>query len=170
MVPTDLQREAAAALPGLLDWMQSGDDDTVRRWLGDLGVLVAGAMGADEARAKLVAYTSLIADDYPRATFTRRTLAAAARRFKFFPSFSELCDFLDETRGDLRTKLDRLQRLATPLRKRQEPEDEPVSLDQRQRAGELFGMLGQALRTGDWSAVNAECDRIKAQSRGDHEA
>lgn len=63
---------------------------------------------------KLVAYASLL-DDYPRACFTRKTLGAAGRRFKkFFPSFGELCEFLDDTKGELRVKVDRLQRIAKP--------------------------------------------------------
>ncbi len=154
-------------MPALADWMRPADDDTVRRWLGELGVLVAGAMGVDEARAKLGAFTSLIADDYPRAAFTRRTLATAARRFKFFPAFSELCDFLDETAAELRSKVNRIQALAAPQCQRQrEAEAEPVSLAERQRVGELFGLLGKALRTGDWGEVEAACARIDPQCPG----
>lgn len=165
-VAPDLQREAAAALPALADWMRPADEDTVRRWLADLGILVAGTMGVEEARAKLAAYSRLLADDYPVAAFSQRTLAAAGRRFNtYFPTFGKVAEFLDETAGELRTKVDRVQALAVPPRQRQrEAETEPVSLEQRQRMGVLFGMLGQALTSGDWSAVNAECDRINEQS------
>lgn len=147
--------------------MRPADGDVVRKWLGDLGVLVAGAMGVDEARAKLAAYANLIADDFPRAAFTRRTLATAGRRFKFFPSFSELSEFLDETHGDLRTKVDRLQALAKPGRQpRTQVEEEPVSIQERQRMGELFGMLAKAMASGDFSDVNAESDRITRRGGG----
>lgn len=165
-VAPDLQREAAAALPALADWMRPADEDTVRRWLADLGILVAGTMGVEEARAKLGAYSRLLADDYPRLVFTERTLVAAGRRFNtYFPTFGKVAEFLDETAAELRTKVNRVQALASPPRRRQrEPEAEPVSLEQRQRAGELFGMWRRALVSGDWSAVNAECDRINKQS------
>lgn len=109
-------------MPALRDWMRPADDETVRQWLGDLGVLIASAMTVDEARAKLAAYTSLLTEDYPRAAFTRRTLATAGRRFKYFPTFGELCDFLDDTRGDLRVKVGRVQALAKP---QQPPRNEP---------------------------------------------
>ncbi|MGY0782095.1 hypothetical protein ACW7BC_29810 [Azospirillum argentinense] len=48
-----------------------------------------------------------------------------------------------------------------------EAEGEPVTLEQRQRMGALFGMLGKALTSGDWSAVDAECQRIEARGSRD---
>lgn len=166
VIPPELRREAADALPGLLAWMQPADDAGVRQWLGDLGVLVAGNLGADEARAKLVAFTSLLTDDYPRAAFTKRTLAAAARRFKFFPAFAELCDFLDDTKAELRTKVDRVQALAKPAPRRREPPPEPVSIEQRHRNADRFRLIATAMETGDWSACHAECDRINGTVGG----
>ncbi|MDW7555516.1 MULTISPECIES: hypothetical protein [Azospirillum] len=166
-VAPDLQREAAAALPTLADWMRPADEDTVRCWLADLGILVAGTMGVEEARAKLGAYSRLLADDYPRLAFTERTLRAAGRRFNtYFPTFGKVAEFLDELAVELRTKVNRVQALAAPPRQRQrEAEDEPVSLEQRQRMGLLFGMLGKALTSGDWNAVDAECQRIEARDK-----
>ncbi len=141
--------------------MRPADEDTVRGWLGNLGVLCAASMSAEEARARLGAFAHLLTDDYPIACFTPRTLAAAGRRFKFWPAFAELCAFLDETRGEQRAKVDRLQALAAPSRaSRTEPIPEPVDIEERQRVGALFGLLGKAMTSGDFSEVNAACVRI----------
>ena len=115
VVITEVRQEAATRAAEAAQWMQPVDDATVRQWLSDLGVLVAGSLSVEEARAKLAAYTSLIEGEYPRACFTKKMLAEAGRRFKWFPSFGEVVAYLDEVKGDLRVRLDRLHRIAKPM-------------------------------------------------------
>lgn len=116
VVTSEVRHEAAARAAEAVRWMQPVEDATVRQWLSDLGVLVAGSLSVEEARAKLSAYTSLIEGEYPRACFTKKTLADAARRFpRFFPSFGEVAAYLDEVKGELRVRLDRLHRIAKPV-------------------------------------------------------
>jgi hypothetical protein len=65
-------------------------------WLNDLGALVAGSMPLAETKTRIAAVTSLLAEHFPRAeTFTRASLAAMAREFRFFPSYAEVFEHLN---------------------------------------------------------------------------
>lgn len=79
----------------------------MEEWLASLGPLVAGNISVEDARAKLAAYCGML--EYPAACFTKASLAKAAKRFKFFPTFSELTEFLDAQHADLRVKRQRLE-------------------------------------------------------------
>lgn len=74
-----------------------GSEELRRKWLLTLGLLTAGKMPVDEAKARVAAYASLL-DDYPDEVFSRQNLKLAAGTFKWFPSFAELTDLLWETR------------------------------------------------------------------------
>lgn len=83
----------------------------VRQWLQSLGVLVATAMTLAEAKERLATFAPLLNAEFDRRFFNERSLAFVAKRCKFFPTFSEICEHLHEFGADLRS--DQL-RLAGP--------------------------------------------------------
>lgn len=97
------------------------------QWLTQLGVLVAGTMGANDAKVKLKAMAQDL--EYPAICFTEDTRRDAAKRFKFFPSYAELASFFDEFLEPQKQRRDRLNALSkidpfmVAERKRQRAED-----------------------------------------------
>lgn len=92
-VPRDLQIAAKAALPGALDDARVADQDTIRKWLAALGVLCAGQLTAADAKAKISIYAPMLRE-HSAAAFTAATLQRAGKKFKWFPSFAEIDEFL----------------------------------------------------------------------------
>jgi len=80
------------------------------RWLASLGNLVAGQMSAQDVRDKLTAYAGNL--DYPAGLYTQDSLKAAGKRFKWFPSFAELTEFLDARKADMEAELSRCRAIA----------------------------------------------------------
>lgn len=74
--------------------------DAARKWLIALGVLSAGSMPPAEAKAKIDAYSPMLAEEFSDWCFTPSSLAFCAKQFKFFPSFGELAAKLTEWRKD----------------------------------------------------------------------
>jgi hypothetical protein len=74
-IPPSVRAEAERALQAVEDALQPAPQATVERWLGALGTLVAGQLSAEDART--------------------RSLDAAARSCKWFPSYAEVCQLLD---------------------------------------------------------------------------
>lgn len=69
---------------------QPTDPAIVRNWLKALGSLVAGSLSEVEAKARIDAYTPLLATAFPPAAFTPTTLRRVAEGCKFFPSYGEV--------------------------------------------------------------------------------
>jgi hypothetical protein len=63
-------------------------------WLASLGLLTAGTMTAEDAKAKCVAYVSMIFEQFEAWAFTKVSLEAVARQCKWFPSYAELVEHL----------------------------------------------------------------------------
>jgi hypothetical protein len=108
-ITPQLRDEAEAGLRSLRVAMQPPPAPTMRKWLATLGTLTAGKVDAEDAATRIDAFVGML--DYPAQCFTKRTLDAAARRFRWFPSFAELAEFLDEQAAPLRTLADRLEQL-----------------------------------------------------------
>lgn len=156
-VSPDLRSEAAATLAAVDGAMRPADVSKVREWLMSLGPLVAGNMSADDARVKLDAYSGRL--DYPAACFSSKALDKAARRFKFFPTYGELCDFLDAQLSEVRENRRRLQAIVNAAAgQKQLAAPEPQTLEQRQHMGALFGKLAAAIGSGNFSEVLAATD------------
>jgi hypothetical protein len=66
----------------------------VTGWLSDLANLTAGTAPLVDAKTKIAAIASMLAEDFPAGAFTRQSLNVVARACKFFPSYSELCSTL----------------------------------------------------------------------------
>lgn len=58
-----------------------------------LGTLCAGKPDEADAAAKIRAYAAML--EFPASAFSRSSLDAAARRFKFFPAYAELVEHLE---------------------------------------------------------------------------
>lgn len=97
-----------------------GEENTVADWLSQLGIMCAGQkMSVADAKEKIATYAMGLR--YPPICFTRASLYAAGRHFKWFPTFSELCDWLDDVARPARQTLERLEALsyAKPTQKPQ---------------------------------------------------
>ncbi len=66
----------------------------ITSWLNDLANLTAGQVPLADAKSKIAALALALAEDFPLAVFTRRSLVDVARDLKWFPSYSELCAVL----------------------------------------------------------------------------
>lgn len=137
--------EARAVIAETEGFLRPAAPDTVRRWLAAFGPTVAGRMPEAEIRVRLQAYETAL--DAPPCCYTKRSLQMAARRFKFFPSVSELCELFDEITLPHRTAIARARRVL------QEPAREPVARGERTeadraRVAELVARAKAALAEG----------------------
>lgn len=80
------------------------------QWLGQLGILTAGKMTADDAKVRLSAYAAML--EHSVGCFTKASLRKAATKFTWFPSFAEVSAFLDGELWWLKAQHVRLERIA----------------------------------------------------------
>jgi hypothetical protein len=138
-VSAEVRDAARKALPALTATMRRASDGTVKKWLASLGVLTAGKVGAADARAKITAYAAML--EHPEMCFTKSSLKTAARTFKWFPSYSEVAEFLDRECREERAALRRLKRIAEgPVAEVEKPNLH------RKRVGEGLRQLANYLR------------------------
>lgn len=87
------------------------DDGRTWNWLLMLGAITAGRTSMDDAKVKLTAYRKLL--EVPVGIFDDETvMRRAGKRFKFFPSFSELAEFIEAERRRLDQQARRLRIVA----------------------------------------------------------
>ena len=79
------------------------------KWLASLGILCAGNMTADDAKAKIGAYKTLMHP--PRGVLTQESLDKAGRTFKWFPTYGEVAEFLDAEERELRNQMARAKQI-----------------------------------------------------------
>jgi hypothetical protein len=136
LLTASVRAEAEAIVAAADDALQPAEPDTVRRWLLALGPLVAGSMPLAEVQTKLAGYVAVI--DAPAPCFTKRTLQAAALRFKWFPSVAELGELFAEVTLPIRSSrsdaLRVLQGPAAPKGLRKAVDDEAFKRFERQWA------------------------------------
>lgn len=97
--------------------LEKSPREATAKWLIRLGTLCAGQTSVADAKAKIAAYVELL--DYPLGCFTTQTLEAAARQFKWLPSYAELTEFLDGEAARAKIHLDVL--LMPPRRAEEKP-------------------------------------------------
>jgi len=98
--------------------LQPAPGELVERWLEALGALVAVAAGEAEAARKIRAMTTML--EFPASAFNRSSLNSAARRFKFFPSYAELCEHLEVETAEAKRLRHQLRRaVALPVAEHQ---------------------------------------------------
>jgi len=108
-VTAEMREDAVNTLRRLEIAMVPATEDTIRKWLAALGNLCAARHGAAEAKQAIATYAAML--DHPASCFTRDTLRAAARRFKFWPAFAEVAEFLDGQVASQRALRGRLEAL-----------------------------------------------------------
>lgn len=116
------------------------EGSTVSKWLASLGVLVAGNMPVADAKVKIAIYAPGLVE-VPARAFTRATLYEAGRRFKWWPSFAELSEFLAEQSRDDREDLARLQE-----QREQDERDEQRQEPTPEERSEIGEMVADTLR------------------------
>lgn len=93
------------------EFMRPCDKSIVAEWLAHLGVMCGGPkMSVDEAKEKIAVYAMGLA--FPAFCFSQKNLYAAAEKFKWFPTFSEVTDWLHSKSSAAETTLSRLEMLA----------------------------------------------------------
>ena len=115
-IPTVITQQlidaAAEALPAWREYMAPCDLAKAGHWLAQLGVMCGGPkMTADEAKEKIVAYA--VGLQFPAFCFSDKSLYTAAKKFKWFPTFSEVSDWLEAKSRVSQDTLTRLEMLAS---------------------------------------------------------
>ena len=107
---------------------------TATKWIVALGACTAGQMSADDVKMKVKVYADLL--DEPEFAYTKESLKAAATKFKWFPSFAELQEFLECQGGEIRRLNRRLVAISTL------PTDEEIAAKKaEEEAARLAKML-----------------------------
>ena len=68
--------------------------DNLRDWIITLGCLSSAVISADEAEAKVEAYSQFLMMDFVPEDFCMNSLKYVAKRCRFFPSYGEICEHL----------------------------------------------------------------------------
>ena len=85
--------EAERALVAAEAALQPAPQALAERFVTALGTLTATRPGEADGLAKVRAYAAML--EFPASAFTRSSLDAAARKFRFFPSYAELVEHLE---------------------------------------------------------------------------
>lgn len=123
--------EAREAAAGVEQALRPAPPEVAERWLEALGVLCAASPQEADAARKVRAIALML--EFPARCFNRASLNAAARRFKFFPSYSEVCEHLEAEASELKRLRHDLRRLMSmPVEDdRQPPRYSDLSDEQR---------------------------------------
>lgn len=159
-VSLDVRHEAEGRVNAIEQAMTAkAGPDLVRRWLANLGPLVAGTLTEDDAMTKLAAYQPRLAD-YPLAVFSEASLDRAGRKFSFFPRYGEVAEFLDGEIGRLREEQRRCRAIAAGHGGKcdgHKPERAPATQEQKDAVIAYM----DAVRSGDVDAVKRLGDLLK---------
>ncbi len=122
-----LRNEARRQLASAESELEPARKSDVRKWLVSLAVLCSGNLSVANTKEKMVAYSHLLS--YAPVMFTEETLELAGRKFTWFPSYGELCAYLDELELPFRNRAARIALISkAPVedapKSRQEPLDE----------------------------------------------
>lgn len=124
-----MQQQAAAVLVNFTDRFIPAQISSARRWLDSLGMFVVGKTTVEDLSARIEAYAG-IACKYPRGVFTKSSLERAAEKFKFWPSYAEIREFLDDEKKRIYLDQHRLQVIVNhqPRQKTQEIDRSPEAV------------------------------------------
>ena len=99
VISRELRAEAALMLDQSEALLRPAAQSSLRSWLVSLGALVANSGSDSNASARVDAYSGLV--DASAGALTKTSLKRAAAQFKFWPSYSELAEFLAGERSGL---------------------------------------------------------------------
>ncbi|MBS4048141.1 MAG: hypothetical protein KG075_17480 [Alphaproteobacteria bacterium] len=141
VITSAMQQQALAILADYPSRLAPAEMDGKRRWLASIAVASAGKMSSSEAEKRLALYADLL--DHEAGCFTKSSLARAAAKFKWFPSFAEVKEELDAERRRLYVEADRLKRMANPPAS--VPPREPPTQEQQERVAAAIREAGIAI-------------------------
>jgi hypothetical protein len=142
-----LKAEAQSALAAVDEALKPAPEALALRWLTALGTLTATRTDEADATGKARAYATML--EYPASAFTKSSLGVAARKFRWFPSFAELCEHLEAETAETKRLRHQLRRvMALPVQDDSPPprySDLPP--DQRQRVDKILDDIRASLRS-----------------------
>lgn len=138
-----LIQDARSALPWAEDQCRPAAKEALAKWLNSLGVLCAGKMSAQDAAAKLQAYSAML--EVPASILTKTTLDEAAREFQWFPSYAEISQFLEAKAGAKHKIRDRLRAIANARPTPQEQAKVPWSQRTQEERDRFDAMVMAAI-------------------------
>ena len=110
--------EAERALAAIEAALQPAPQALALRWISALGTLTASKPGEADGSAKAQAYAAMV--EFPASAFTRSSLDAAARKFRWFPSYAELVEHLEAEVAAAKAQRHQLRRaVALPVEGKQ---------------------------------------------------
>ena len=109
-ITPELIAQAKRLLPAAEEALKPAPRQKAKDWLAMLGTLCAGQMSAADAKAKIGVYVPLL--EAPELVLSRDTLREAGERFKWFPSYAEISEFLAEKVGPMKQLRARLEAIA----------------------------------------------------------
>lgn len=145
------RNEAAAAYANAKRLLWLASQNQISDWLMQLGVLVAGSMSAQDAGLKISAYASLL-DDLPVGVLTKQSLKSAGASFKFFPTFSEVNEFLEIETANLKRYVQRLEVLAShrpAIAKSATVGEAQISEADKQKVADIVASIAKKLSSTD---------------------
>lgn len=158
--------EARNKLPLALRAAAPCGRETVKDWLNALGVMCAGQMTATDAKAKISVYAANL--DHPALCFTQETLGEAGRKFKWFPSYAEVIEFLDAKARPARALAYRLKKISEAPEREHKPAQgqtwRSMTPEQREQFKAMMGGLHDSLRSGMSEQEKREADKSRQAS------
>lgn len=144
-ISQDVREDAKREFYRINYTLDPAEEKIVRWWLMALGPLVASAMNADDARFKVNTFCGVLGGNYPaKCAVDQGSLLAAAKHFKFWPTFSELSSFWESREGKTKEIVRRLDSLARDVSSDFD-QSQPISTEERQAMGVKLGDLAKAI-------------------------
>lgn len=132
-ISSKTKSEAVEAAAALDEAMKPAPDEAAERWLEALGVLTATNPDDRDARLKIHAMSRMLT--FPARCYNRSSLDAAARKFRFFPSYAEITAHLEGEAAEAKTLRHQLRRLiALPVQDDRAPRGKWSEMTDEQRA------------------------------------
>lgn len=154
--------EASAAIDAAL---KPAPAEQAERWLEALGLLTATNPDDADAKLKIHAISRML--EFPARCYNRSSLDAAARRFKFFPAYSEVCEHLEGEARELKRQRHDLRRvLALPVEdSRPPPRYQDLMPEQRAAFDQAMAPFRRARKEADAEAQEAAAARDPDRER-----
>lgn len=112
VISQELREQAQQHLATIERYSAQPSSQAVDKWLRNLAPLLAGNNSAKDLELKLLAFSQML--DYPGYCYTPNSLREFARKQKFFPTFSELCEHLEQQKKISELEMDRCRAIVSP--------------------------------------------------------
>lgn len=117
-ISSTAKAEAQAALAAVDEALRPAPEGLALRWLTALGTLTATRPDEADAAGKARAYATML--EFPASAFSKASLDAAARKFRWFPAYAEVCEHLEAEVAAAKAQRHQLRRaVALPVAEHQ---------------------------------------------------